>query len=215
FLVEDCISLPLRPRLAVALGAPAELHGGGHPSLRMALRMPAHGTNLRSIGVRLPAVLDLDSSDLQELCSRRRAKQGRCPQDARIGTASARTPLLAGPMHGGLYVVQPEDEGPPDIWASISGQGLEINLPAQTKVHGGRTETRFLDLPDFPLRSLVLRLRSGEGGILELKRRPCGPLHAPTRVSGQNRARVSLRPRIVAKGKHCGGLDSHTFGTNR
>ncbi|HET7574412.1 MAG TPA: hypothetical protein VFJ99_04790 [Solirubrobacterales bacterium] len=199
FLVHGCIALPLRPRLSAALGGRGQLRAGGHPSLRLALRMPAGGTNLRSIAVRFPSPLAIASPDLQQLCSRRRAEQGRCPKDARIGTASARTSLLAGPMKGSLYLVQPEDEGTPDIWASLSGQDVQINLPAQTEVRHGRAETRFTDLPDFPLRSLVLRLRAGEGGVLKLKSRPCGALRASARFTGQNRATAALRPRLLAE----------------
>jgi len=196
FIVHGCIDLPFRPDLSVALGTASQLRAGGHPSLRMAMKMPPRNANLRSISVRLPTALRLDPSGLAELCSRRRAMEGRCPRKARIGTASARTSLLARPMKGVLYLVQPDGSGPPDIWAKVSGQGMEINLRAKTGIHDGQLETRFLDLPDLPIRSLVLRLRPGDGSVLKLTRRPCGTLFAPARISGQNGARTAIRSRI-------------------
>jgi hypothetical protein len=196
FIVHGCIDLPFRPGLSVALGTASQLRAGGHPSLRMAMKMPPRNANLRSVAVRLPTVLKLDPSGIAELCSRRRAMEGRCPRKARIGTASARTSLLARPMKGVLYLVQPDGSGPPDIWANVRGQGLEINLRAKTGIHDGQLETRFLDLPDVPMRSLVLRLRPGDGSVLKLRRRPCGTLFAPARISGQNGAVAEIRWRI-------------------
>jgi len=199
FVVHGCIDLPFRPHLSVSLGPPAQLRAGGHPSLRMAMEMPPRNANLRSVAVRLPKALQLDPSGLEELCSRRRAAEGRCPAQARVGTASARSPLLARPMKGIVYLVQPDGAGPPDLWASVSGQGLEMNLRARTEIHDGRLKTRFLDLPDFPMRSLVLRLGSGGGTFLKLARRPCGGLFAPSKISAQNGARTAMRPQIDAQ----------------
>lgn len=116
---------------------------------------------------------------------------------ALVGTAAARTPLLGQRMNGSLYAVQPKGDGSPDIWASIRGQGLEINLRARTEVHDGQAVAKFLDLPDFPLRSLVLRLRGGAAGLLKLKRRPCGHLLAPTELKAQNGMSVALSSRVA------------------
>jgi hypothetical protein len=202
FALHGCIDLPFHPGFSAALGSSKQLHEGGRPSLRISMRMPAGGANVRSVDVRLPAVLKLDSSGLNELCARRKATEGRCPRSARIGTANALTPLLRQPMNGFLYLVQPRGERSPDIWASLEGQGLEMNLRAETAVRHGHLETKFVDLPDFPLGSLSLRL--GAGGVIELKRRPCGRLVAPTELGAQNGAEVTLRTRVTVRSS-CNG----------
>lgn len=205
FRLHGCVDLPFKPSFSVALGNAKQLHEGGKPSLRMSMRMPARNANLRSVEVQLPGVLKLDSGSLKELCARGRAVQGRCPRSAEIGTASARTPLLRQAMSGPLYLVQPRKNGSsPDIWASLEGQGLEMNLRAETAVHKGRAETKFVDLPDFPLKSLGLRLAAGDGGVLKLKRRPCGNLVAPTELNAQNGAEATLRTRVAVRAS-CNG----------
>jgi hypothetical protein len=196
FSLRGCIDLPFRPSFSVALSGGKQLREGGRPGLRMSMRMPAGGANLRAVEVALPRLLGLSSSGPRELCSRRRAIDGNCPKSARIGTAAARTTLLRRPMNGFLYVVQPQGNGSPDLWAGLEGQGLEVSLRGTTAVHEGQTETRFVGLPDFPLRSLSLRLASGKGGILKLKGDPRGRLLAPTEIVGQNAARRVLRARV-------------------
>jgi hypothetical protein len=204
FTLHRCIDLPFRPGFSVALGGSRRLHEGDRPSLRMSMRLPAGSANLRSVRVLLPSALGFDSKGLKELCSRHRALEGTCPRRARVGTAHARTPMLARPMSGFLYIVQPSDDGAPDLWASLAGQGLEVNLPGETAIRDGQAETSFSALPDFALRSLSLRLAGGDGGILKLKQDPCGKLVAPAELGGQNGARRTLRPRLKA-GASCKG----------
>jgi hypothetical protein len=199
FALHGCIDLPFRPDFSVALGGDKQLHEGGKPGLRMSMQNAIGNANLRSVKVLLPRLLKLDSSGLKELCARRRAMNGDCPRSAQIGTATARTPLLERPMSGFLYVVQPKGNGSPDLWAALAGEGLEVNLRGETAVHEGQTETRFVSLPDFPLRSLDLELAGGEGGILKLKRDPCGRLFAPTEIAGQNAARTTVRARVAVQ----------------
>jgi hypothetical protein len=225
FAVHGCVLLPFRPHFSVALSSPKELRKGGHPGLRMSMRIAAGSANVRSVDVHLPSALKIDSSAVRGLCSRRRATEGRCPRSALIGSASARTPLLQQPMDGSLYLVQPRGKGSPDIWASLNGQGLEVNLRALTRVRQGAAETSFVDLPDFPLRNLRLRLSSGPHGILKLVRSPCHTLVATTDLVGQNAATATSRTLLSkpsgcnrgrAKVKRAGTRTvSHRFGSNR
>lgn len=199
FALRGCVDLPFRPKFSVALGGKRQLHRGGKPSLRMSMRLADGSANLRSVAVALPRLLRLDANGLKELCARHKALNGDCPKSARVGSAAARTPLLKHPMKGFLYVVQPDDDGPPDLWAGLAGQGLEINLRGETAVHDGQTETKFAGLPDFPLRALRLRVASGKRGMLKLKRDPCGRLVAPTGIRGQNGAKVTVRTRVAVQ----------------
>lgn len=201
FALHGCVDLPFRPSFSMALEGAGQLRAGGKPGLRMTMRMPAGGANLRSVEARLPRLLELDSRNLDELCARRKASEGSCPRSARIGTARASTPLLAQPMKGFVYVVQPRGGGSPDLWASLSGQGLEVNLRGETVVRGGQTETRFVDMPDFPLKLLSLQMTAGEDGVLRLKRKPCGRLSAPTDLSAQNGARRKVRTRVEVRAR--------------
>lgn len=206
FRVRGCVGLPFRPALSVALrGGAEQLREGGRPSLAISMRVPAGGANLRAVEVRMPRLLKFSASGPPALCPRRRALAGECPPSARIGTTTARSPLLRGTMEGSLYAVQPEGFGPPDLWAMLSGQGLEVSLRGETGVDDGRALTRFAGLPDFPLSRLRLRLAGGEDGIMRLRRDPCGRLAAPTEIAGQNGMRRALRAPVAVGAARCGG----------
>ncbi len=197
FRVRGCTGLRFRPAFALALRERGELHRGGRPGLRIASVVPRGDANIASAEIELPRLLRLDASELPALCARREAERDRCPRAARVGTASARTPLLGAPMQGEVYAVQPKGGGSPDIWAALAGSGLEVTLRGETEVRKGRVVTELTDLPDFTLSSFALRFGGGERGVFELRRSPCarraGRPMAPLAVAGQNGATVESR----------------------
>ena len=150
FRVRGCIDLPFRPDFSVALGGAGEMRERGRPALRMSMRMPGGGANLRAVEALLPRLLQLASAGPKALCPRRAARAGKCPAAARIGTAGGRTPLLKQPMTGFLYAVQPRGNGSPDLWASLSGQGLEISLRRQDRDRGRPHRDQVLRGPGLP-----------------------------------------------------------------
>ncbi len=201
FRVRGCLGLPFRPRFGIALRGRSQLHRGGRPGLEISGRVPGANANMRSADVGLPALLELDASELAAICARRDALAGRCPRGARVGSASARTPMLSTPMKGEVYAVQPRGGGSPDVWTSLHGSGLEVTLQGETEVAHGRLTTRLTNLPDFTLSSFSLRFRGGERGVFELKRSPCGErvgsLVAPIAVAGQNGAETTQRAKLA------------------
>jgi hypothetical protein len=170
---------------------------GPKPSLRITTKLKPKGANLRSLAIELPKRLKLDSASLRELCSRFDAIHSKCPKGSVVGSASARTPLLDKGLKGSLYLAQPQDNGPPDLWASLQGEGMAIDLQGELSVHKGRTETRFARAPDFPLGRLGLRFFGGERGLLELRGSSCAPMLAAVGLAGHNgglvRERVAVR----------------------
>jgi hypothetical protein len=156
--------------------------------------------------ITLPRALRLDSSDLQELCSRFDAGHGSCPQGSKVGSAFARTPLLKGAMRGSVYLAQPKGNGSPDLWAQLGGGGIEVSLRGETAVKDGRAQTAFAHTPDFPLASFKLRFAGGRHGVMELKGDPCGGMRAGARVGGQNGPLVGVG---VEVGVGCIAQDRH------
>jgi hypothetical protein len=204
FAVRRCIDLPFRPAFSLALGGRSQLRREGRPSLRIAARVPANGANLRAADISLPGLLDFDAAGLREICARGVAMDGDCAKGARLGSASAHTPLLKKPMTGSIYAVQPPGDGSPELWIVLHGGGLEVSLKARTAVRKGHPETKLVGLPDFPLSSFSMALAGGKNGLLKLSRNPCGQrLFATTATVGQNGARAS-KP-IPVKAPDCGG----------
>lgn len=200
FRVRDCVGLPFHPAFSLALTEPAELHRHGRPGLRIRARVPAGNANLRTVGIALPAQLRLDSSGLREICARGAALEGRCPARSRVGTAFARTPLLKGPLRGSIYVVQPRGTGSPDLWTSLDGSGVHVDLQGETAAADGRAETRLVGLPDFSLTSFTMQLAGGERGLFALDGSPCADLVASLSLRAQNGAGRKARARVATPG---------------
>jgi hypothetical protein len=205
YRVRGCIRLPFRPAFSVALGGPGRLQRDDRPSLRIVTRMRAGGANLRAAETSLPAALELDPSGLRGICARGEAPGGDCPASARIGTASARTPLFGEPLRGSIFAVQPRGNGAPEIWIALAGGGVELNMRSETVQRDGRLSTRLTDLPDMPVSRLTQRFWGGKRGVFALDRDLCRDgrpvrLRASVRSEGQNRAERRLRVAVGVPG---------------
>lgn len=201
--LHGCGRLGFKPRIRLALVGRSELREHGTPALRVATRLRRRDAGLRSMRLTLPPLLKLGTGGLKVLCSRPDAEKGRCPADARVGSAQARTPLLSTPLRGGIYMAQPRGDGLPDMWIALAGSGLRIDLKSSSaRVRGGSYVTRLSGLPDTPLSTFTMRL-GGDSQIISLRADPCAPTEARRAVSriaavGQNGSRRSFRARIVA-----------------
>jgi hypothetical protein len=176
FAVRRCARLGFRPRISIAaLAAPDA--APRKPGLRIRIGDLRRGANLRSVGIRLPRLIGVDFSSLTELCSHRQALAGRCPPGSAVGSASARSMLLAEPLMGSIFIAQPAGDGLPEFWVGLRGGGLRFDLRARLAVAGGRLETKLEDLPDLPLSNLSLRF--APGGAIASRRPLCGSGAAP------------------------------------
>lgn len=188
FAVGGCRALRFRPKLKVTLTDRSELHKGGRPGLRLRIRSATRSANIREAQVRLPKLLELDPGRVTALCSREQARDRECPKGSRVGRARGRTPLLSGQLAGPVHVVQPIGNGLPDLWASVEGADIRLNLKLETSVKRGRVTSKFADIPDVPLSQFTLQFASGERGIISLKRSLCAGRRARRLV-----ARAALR----------------------
>jgi hypothetical protein len=101
-----------------------------------------------------------------------------CPEDAKVGNLEVATPLLEGtPLHGTVYVAQPDDPSTPEAGAENPfdsllalylvvrdpERGIFIKLPAKIETDGktGQLTTVVKDLPPFPLGHVEVQLREG------------------------------------------------------
>jgi hypothetical protein len=209
YRVSGCKRLGFKPRLRVALVAGHR----PHPHEQVGMRVSAHfrhaDASLRSLFVSMPPVLKLGIGKLKEICSRPDARRNLCPPGAKIGTARAHTPLLGEKaLTGTIYVVQPRDDGEPDIWVALSGDGVKLAIHGTTENDHGRFATRLGGLPDVPLSDFTMRLGSPGNSPLSLDTNPCAGgrahrLEAELRTGGQNGARRSSQV-AIGGGASCG-----------
>jgi hypothetical protein len=212
YALAGCGALPFSPAASLALASPARPRRGGRPGLTIALHGRDGQAALRSARIELPRALRVEPAAVATICTRRRADAGRCPRGSAIGGARVRTPLLPEPLTGAIHVVQPNRGTQPELWATVAGLGVRLNVRGTISApRGGPIVSEFVELPDIPLSGLRLRLRGGPHGLLSLRTGLCAggrarPLAVHVELHGQNgkqrsrRVRVHAAPRCAAPG---------------
>jgi hypothetical protein len=199
FQLANCSALGFRPRLALALG-------GGHrrarfPTLRTSVRMPAGGANIAAAQVTLPSSLFLEQAHLRAVCTRGELEADACPPASAYGTATARTPLLAEPLSGPVYLATGFGHRLPDLVVLLRGAGMRFILDGRIDSRAGGLRASFSGLPDAPVSEFSLTLRGGRHGILVNERDLCSaPQRASAVFTAQDNARSLFRPLISVAG---------------
>jgi hypothetical protein len=103
---------------------------------------------------------------------------GHCPKASQIGTVEVKTPLLAQPLTGHVYIAQPRcgGEGQPQctphsaedgelfgIYLEVAGSGVIVKLEGTVSVdpQTGQITTSFDENPQLPFSELKLKLNGG------------------------------------------------------
>jgi len=113
-----------------------------------------------------------------------------CPEDSKLGTLVARSPLLEEPVQGALYLATPHRNPFGTLLAfylvaSAPDRGVVVKQAGRVDIDPstGQVTTSFDGLPPLPYSSLELNLREG----------PRAPLMTPS-LCGRYEASVSLYP---------------------
>ncbi len=205
-----CNKLGFKPRIEMAFLGRGELHKRGSPGLRVTLRPRAGDTSLRGMEMSLPPGLKFAVAGVKEICSRPDAIDGTCPSGSRVGSARARSSLLSKPLSGSLYIAQPSGNGPPDMWASLTALGVQMNFKGQTSARDGHFVTKLSGLPDMPLSEFTMQLGGSKTPIFSLARGPCShgrprPFVPTIELEGQDGARLTSHPAIGGVRARCTG----------
>ncbi len=97
-----------------------------------------------------------------------------CPAASKVGTDEIKTPLLADPLVGDVYILSPN---PPNLQLLVAASGDGVNLKLIGDVHvneaTGRITTTFNETPDFPFTVFKLAFSGGAQAALATPTR-CG-----------------------------------------
>ncbi len=121
------------------------------------------------------------------------ASPGHCPEGSRIGTVQVKTPVLASPLQGHLFLAQPQCGGASQpecteaaaeegklvgLYLEAEGSGVIVKLPGSVEVGGygphsaqtglapGQLRTRFQENPQLPFEDLKIALTGGDRASL-------------------------------------------------
>lgn len=201
FQVTGCQSLGFKPKFAASSSAKTSRKNGA--SLVTTLTMPAGQANVKSVSVTLPKKLPSRLSTLKLAClaATFAANPASCPPGSVVGEAQAVTPVLPGTMKGAAYFVSHGGAGFPDLDVVLKGSGVTVILVGNTHIKGGITHTKFLTLPDVPVKSFKLTLPVGPHSALGANGSLCTKtLKMPTTIVGQNGKSITQSTKIKVTG---------------
>jgi hypothetical protein len=192
FSATNCKSLGYKPKLRLTLKGSTKR--SGHPAVKAVLTQKPGQANTAAATVILPKSEFIDQDHINNPCTRVQFNAGNCPKLSVLGTATAVTPLLDQPLRGPVYFRSNGGARElPDIVADLHGP-IHITLvgfvDAVTRkgAETSRIRTRFMNVPDAPVKKFTLRLFGGKKrGLLENSENLCAaPRHAKVVLEAQN-----------------------------
>jgi hypothetical protein len=198
--LSGCEAVPFNPK---AFSAPTTSAADTPTGLGFELRLENEGllnpnsgavaeTQPLKTEVTLPAALTANSAAAGGLgsCAPAQYKAAACPENSKLGTLIAKTPLLEEAIEGSVYLATPHDNPFNSllalyIIAAAPNRGVLIKQAGEVHADpvSGRLTTAFDHLPPVPYSSFEVRLREG----------PRAPLTTP-RLCGSYTTTAKLYP---------------------
>jgi hypothetical protein len=216
FQVGDCGSLAFKPGFQVFTRARHTRRFGAF--LRVKVTSGPGQANIGSVVVKLPKALPSRVATLKGACSEQQFKENPagCPVASHVGSAIARTPILATPLTGPAIFVSHGGAAFPDLDIVLQGSSITVELEGNTNIHRNVTSSSFKHAPDVPVSSFELTLPTGPHSALAANGDLCFKtvkrgrhrvrrrvkLLMPTTITGQNGAVVKQNTVIDVRG--CG-----------
>lgn len=202
FALTDCEALRFGPKLKAKLGAKGKTSVRSHPPFTTTITARGSDAAIRRAYVRLPGLVSTNPDAINAACEQAAFDAGTCSKNARVGKATANSPLIEGAVTGPVYLVKREPGKLPKIVVQLKDP-IALTFEGIIKVgKGGRVSTTFSTVPDLPLTKFVLALHGGRFGALTVTESICKGQRAllPTRFVGQNGKAVKTRVRIALRG---------------
>ncbi|HEX2086455.1 MAG TPA: hypothetical protein VHF89_12285 [Solirubrobacteraceae bacterium] len=175
----ECQALPFDPTFEATVGAEGETARLSNPPLATVVAQTPGQANVRRVAVKLPSDIAVAADRLRRACVQADFDAGACAPTARIGEATAITPLLTAPLQGPVTFVAGSNTLP-DLVLSLRGP-LSLTLRGTNAFAPGGQITTFDGIPDVPLSRFELRFLGGGEGLLAASRDLCQG--APPRLS--------------------------------
>lgn len=197
--IVGCESVPFRPTV---FSTPTASSAESPSGLDFELDLPNEGltspkaehseTEPEKTEVVLPQGFSVNPSAANGIgaCSSEQYRQAACPEDSKLGTLFAKTPLLEEPIEGALYLAAPHDNPFNSllglyIIARVPNRGILVKQAGGVRADPttGQLTATFDHLPPLPYSSFDVKLREG----------PRAPLITP-QTCGTFTTQVSLYP---------------------
>ena len=165
YQVGGCRDLRYTPKLAVKVGGKGRVGAGKATPLVATLTQPAGQAASRSVQLQLPSTINARLEVVRRSCEQVDYDAGRCGAGARLGSATAVTPLLPEPLRGPVYFVRNPARRLPDIVVQLRGD-VAIDLVGKVRITRDlRLMTTFDTIPDVPLQRFRLKLPAANSPV--------------------------------------------------
>jgi hypothetical protein len=183
FRATKCKRLGFQPRLKVKLFGPTER--AKNPRLKAVLTARKGDANIARTALTMPHSLFLDQGHIGTICTRPQLAAHDCPKASVYGKAWAKSPLLAKPLKGKVFLVSSKHELP-DLLVDLRGQ-VEVYLRGVISSKRGGLKTVFNNVPDVPVSKFVLSMKGGDKSLLVNSENTCAEAQrAVLKMKGQN-----------------------------
>ncbi|HWI96504.1 MAG TPA: hypothetical protein VNS60_10610 [Solirubrobacterales bacterium] len=210
FQAADCAALPFEPKLSLKLLGGTKR--GDFPKLKAFLRMRGFGeAGVARAQVTLPRSEFIANAHFNTICTRVQFKAAggngeACPSGSIYGWARAKSPILAEPLEGPVFLRSSEHQLP-DVVASLRGQQIDVHLVGHVDSVKGQLRNTFETVPDAPVEWASFSFKGGSKGLFENSTNLCVGKHlADVRLTGQNGKRHNYQPAVEVK---CAKAKSH------
>ena len=199
FQMGSCRSLTFKPDFKVSTSGKTSRKDGAsldakilYPTGELGDNQASSQSNVKMVKVDLPKQLPSRLTTLQKACPSAtfEANPAACPEDSRVGAATAITPVLPVTLTGPAYFVSYGGAKFPELVVVLQGYGVTVYLHGETFISkAGITSSTFRNVPDVPITSFELKLPEGPYSALAANGNLCTTkLKMPTTFTGQNGA---------------------------
>ncbi len=165
YQVGGCKMLRYTPKLAVRIGSKGHVRRFRPTALVATLTQPAGQAASRSVRLALPKAVNARMEVVRRACTQAAYDAGSCGDGARIGSATADTPLLPHQLRGAAYFVRNPARRLPDVVVQLRGD-VAFDLVGKVAISRDlRLTTTFDAIPDVPLSRFELTLPAGRGPV--------------------------------------------------
>ena len=199
FQMGSCRALTFKPNFKVSTSGKTSRKDGAsldakiiYPTGELGANQASSQSNVKMVKVDLPRQLPSRLTTLQKACPSAtfEANPAACPEDSRVGSATAITPVLPVQLTGPAYFVSYGGAKFPELVIVLQGYGVTVFLHGETFISkAGITSSTFRKVPDVPISSFELELPEGPYSALAANGNLCTTkLKMPTAFIGQNGA---------------------------
>jgi hypothetical protein len=221
FQATQCGALKFRPSVHTSIEDPGVKAANSQPPFRTEITKPAGDAALADVTLLVSAALQPNPTALSAgICSPDQLARDACPPDAKLGNATAVSPLLKSKLTGPVYLSDPGTPAPdeegvelPYVTVYLKGPGVLIRLDGELRLspQAGRLQAQFKNLPDVPLTDFQLDFygaRKGQAGPFTAVADLCASSFAPSDASllSQAGTRTGQQPLIDAAACRTGAL---------